>query len=222
MEIIKSTIHSSPFIGVFALATEKHVLLPNNVEKKEERRLGELFNAETVKTRLAESPLIGVLAVGNSSGIVVSGIVEEKEISHLKEKGLRVKRLAEATAIGNLVELNDSKGFCSKVVQQKTKQEIEGFLHVELKYAGIANAEVVGSSIVLTNNGFIVNPSISSKEFKELEEWVKLSGNATTANLGDVFVGNSVIANSSGAVVGSYTTGHELMRIDQGLRGAMQ
>lgn len=219
MEMVKKTIHSSPFIGVFALATEKYVILPSNIEKKEEYNMSGLFNAEIIKTRLADSSLIGILAVGNNNGIVVSSIVEEKEIKELTEKGLRVKRLAEPLAIGNLVELNDTKGVCSKAVKPKTKQEIENFLKIELKYVEIANTEVVGASVVMTNTGFIVNPHINTPEFRELEQWTGLPGKPTTANLGDSFVGISVIANSAGAAVGLYTTGHELLRIDEGLGG---
>ncbi len=218
MEIRKTTIHASPFIGVFALATEKLVLLPEKIEKKEEKGMKELFDAETIKTRLADSPLIGVLAVANSRGIVVSGIVEEKEIIKLHEIGIKVKKVQGTKALGNLVEVNDTKGVCSRAISQKTKKEIEDFLGVEIKYADLAS-EVVGASIVLTNRGFIVNPNISEKEFSGIEKWTGLSGKATTANLGDQFVGNSVIANSKGAATGSYTTGHELLRIDEALGG---
>jgi len=49
-------------------------------------------------------------------------------------------------------------------------------------------------------------------EFMELKKIFNVDGKATTANYGDPFVGNDVVANSKAAVVGAYTSGHELIR----------
>ncbi|MDP6670630.1 MAG: translation initiation factor IF-6, partial [archaeon] len=83
--------------------------------------------------------------------------------------------------------------------------------------AEIAESDLIGSNIVLTNKGFIANPMISEKEFKKIEKNTGLEGATATANFGDKFVGNGVIANSNTAFVGLRTTGHELIRIDEGL-----
>lgn len=219
MKIIKKTIRSSPYIGVFGTATEKCVLLPTTIHHKEEKGIREAFNAETIKTTIACSPLIGVLTIGNMNGFIASEIAEEKEIESLNALGIRIKKIDTVATIGNMVEVNDSRGICSNSLPKKTREEIEKFLKVELKTVQVSGTEVTGASIVLTNKGFIANPCISQKEFREIEKWTGLKGKTTTANMGDSFLGNSVIANSHGAAVGEFTTGYEIIRIDEGLNG---
>ena len=83
----------------------------------------------------------------------------------------------------------------------------------------IGGSDLIGSLCVASNKGFIVSPSVTKKEFKIIEKALKVKGTSATANYGDKFVGNSVIANSKAVIVGSLTSGHELNRIDEGLSG---
>ncbi len=219
MNIELGTVKSSPFVGVFAVITDKIALLPPSLEAKERKQLEKLFEVELISTKLANSNLLGVLAAGNSKGFIVSEIIEESEVEALESKGLKIKKLPGLTAIGNLVECNDKKAFCSKVIGKKTRKEIEKTLNVECVETVIAESDLVGSSVVLTNKGFIVNPMASEKEFKLLKKETGVEGSAATANFGDKFIGNGIIANSNAALAGKKTTGHELIRIDEGLSG---
>ncbi|MEK6902504.1 MAG: hypothetical protein AABX02_02875, partial [archaeon] len=54
-------------------------------------------------------------------------------------------------------------------------------------------------------------------EMEQLEAIFKVPGMTTTANYGDAFIGNSVLVNKHGGVVGERTSGPELARIDEGL-----
>jgi len=219
MNIELGTIKSSPFVGVFSIITEKMALFPRFLEKKEKKMVEKMFGTETIYTGLANSSLLGVLAAGNSKGFVVSGIVEDKEVEELQEQGLNVKRLQGTTALGNLMECNDKKAFCSKAIGKKDVQEIKKVLKVECIETQIAGSDLVGSCLVLTNKGFVANPETTDKEFKAIEKETGLEGTTATANYGDKFVGNNLVANSSNALAGLHTSGHELMRIDEGLRG---
>lgn len=219
MNIELGTIRSSPFVGVFAVVTEKVVLLPKAIEAKERRLADGLFGAKVFHVSIANCNLLGVLAIGNSNGFVVSDIAEQKEIEEMQKSGLRIKKVPGITALGNLVRCNDEKAFCSKLIHAKARETIEEVLEVECIEATIAGSDLVGSSMVLTNKGFVVNPLVSEKEFGHIEKETGLQGTTATANYGDKFIGNSIIANSNGALAGIYTTGHELIRIDEGLSG---
>ena len=219
MDIEMGTIRSSPFVGVFAVATDRFVLLPRSMEAKERKIAERLFNVEIIHGSFANCALLGVLAVGNSNGIVVSDIVEQREIDEMKRGGLRIKKVPGITALGNMIECNDKKAFCSKSIPKNVRETIEEVLEVDCIEATVAGNELVGSSMVLTNKGFIANPLISEKEFKHIEKETGLHGTMATANFGDKFVGNSIIANSNVALAGIHTSGHELMRIDDGLCG---
>ncbi|MDD5148651.1 MAG: translation initiation factor IF-6 [Candidatus ainarchaeum sp.] len=219
MELVRRTVHGSPYVGVFCCINDKIGLLPHGTHPKETKGLRELFGIEIIETKLAESPLLGVVAAGNSNGLVVGEIVSEKELDNLKRLGLRVKRLSGISAIGNLLEANDTKGICSPVIKEKTRREIADFLKIELKEGKIAGSDLIGSCLVATNRGFAMNANASEKEFDDAKKFFGLEGSLSTANYGDAFLGNCIAANSRAAMAGINTTGIELMKIDEGLGG---
>jgi translation initiation factor 6 len=219
MRLELGTVRESPFVGIFSIATEKVLFLPKTVSRKEEKRMTGLFGAEVVKASIANSNLLGVLAAANSRGLLVGRIIEDGEKKELEEAGIRVKKLSEATAVGNLLAVNDSKGVCSGLFSENQVKEIEGFFGVDLMKTSIAGSDVVGASIVATNKGFVLNKNASSQEAEAIESHFGLEGAKGTANAGDLFLGNSVVANSKAGLAGIFTTGFEMARIDEGLRG---
>lgn len=222
MRIELRNLLGSPYVGIFCVVTERVALFPlRHMAQKELHRVEELLGVEVVRTNLANSALLGSLAIGNSQGFVVSDIVEEHEIDSLQKSGLMVKRIPSISAIGNLVEINDAKALCSAVLPEAIRDEIGKFLRVEIKTACIAGSDLIGANLVATNRGFIINPNASAKEFSMVEKYFGLQGTTATANYGDVFIGNDVAANTNAAIVGSYTTGFELSRIDEGLHGGV-
>lgn len=219
MRIELGTVRESPFVGIFAVATEKFVLVPKAISKKEEEKIKNVFEIEIVKTSIANSTLLGVLSAGNCKGLVVGSVVEDSEKTELEQAGIKVKKIENVSAVGNHLAVNDSKGICSGIFSQKQMKEIEEFLGIELLKASIAGNDVVGSSVVATNKGFVLNKMAEKKDAEAIEKHFGIPGVKGTANSGDCFVGNSVIANTNAALVGIVTTGFELARLDEGFRG---
>ena len=220
MKIDLGTVRQSPFVGIFAIATEKIAFIPKQVSEKEEKMLKTLFDTELVKTSIANSSLLGVFAVANKKGLLATDIIEEHEEQELEKQGIKVKRVESMTAIGNLIAINDSKGLCSKLFTEKQVKEIEKFLGIEIAKGSIAESDIVGASMVATNKGFLARPEATEKELQTITKHFNLQGTTATANCGDAFIANSIIANSTSALAGKHTTGHELSRIDEGLTGA--
>lgn len=219
MRFDKSTVKASPYLGVFALVTDKVALVPQSLHPKELAPFKEIFNVEIIKCSVGESSLIGVLASAVADKILLSELVTEAELAHLQSIGLKTKIISGSTALGNLLRVTEKGGIISKAFSQHEVKEIESFFGVKLLQASIAESELVGSNCCASNKGFIVNPMVSVQEFSKLEKIFHVKGKPTTANYGDRFVGNCVLANSFGVLVGLNTTGFELMRIDEGLRG---
>ena len=219
MKIEKNYLKGSPFIGIFSCITEKIGLLPLYTEKKEVQRTEEFFEIEVIQTSIAGSSLIGSLVKGNNKGFILPETADDKEIKFLEEKGIKVKKIKGLTALGNLVGLNDFGGIVSPLIQKKSFEEIKKFFGIPLKQMTLGNSEVVGSCLLATNKGFIVHPEIKEKELKEIESILKVQGNPSTANYGDPFVANDILANSKGILIGEYTSNIEMLMIDEGLRG---
>jgi len=215
MKIDKRTIRASPFVGVFSIVTDSIALMPLAMEKKEIRGLAELFDVEVIHTSLAGSPLLGVLGRGIGKKFVFSDLLSAADIDALKEKGLSAKRVQGVTALGNLLAVNEKGGLCSKVLSQDQIGKISSHLGVKIFPTTIAGFDIVGSSLVATKNGFIVHPLATKEEMALAVDAFGVEGIPTTANYGDRFVANSVVAGSHSVIVGDRTTTHELIRIDE-------
>lgn len=217
MKVLRESIRNSPYLGIFSTVTESIALVPESIEQKEAKKLEEALEVEAIKASIASSSLIGILCKGNSKGFVVPEIAEKQELKELESKGLKFKTIKGNLALGNLIAANDEKAIISSIIPKKQREEIANFLKVEAIDAKIAGNDLSGSSMVLTNKGFLINNKASQKEFDKIREFLKLEGKATTANYGDSYVGNSIIANSKAIITGSLTTNIEIMKIQEGL-----
>ncbi|MCD6229271.1 MAG: translation initiation factor IF-6 [Candidatus Diapherotrites archaeon] len=220
MSSIKNiSFHGSPYIGIFCLVTDKFALVPLSMQKKEMQTIEETLNVNAIKTTVCESPLIGVFCAANNNGILLPSTVEEHEIQSIKkETGFEAAKVpTRNTAIGNMIAANDKGAVAHKFLLRDAKDTIEETLDVEAKIATTGEIDIVGSTIIANNKGFLAHPETSPDQMKTIEKILKVKGEMGTANCGDGFVGNSIISNNHGVVVGKLTTGFELVRIDDAL-----
>ncbi|MBI4044610.1 MAG: translation initiation factor IF-6 [Candidatus Diapherotrites archaeon] len=218
MNFLKKNISNTPFVGVFCALSNKAILLPPHVSKKDELEFEEKLGVRPVKSTLANCSLVGVLGLLFEEKIVVPGITTMEEKKSLEKQGLEVMEAGQTEAFGNLATLNEFHGFASPLLSRQTVSAMEKFFKVGFSRQKIAGMDISGACLEANSNGFIVNPGVSAKEFEEIEKKLQVKGVATTANYGDRFVGNSVLANNRGAIIGSITTTHEITRIDEAFR----
>jgi translation initiation factor 6 len=221
MNFAKGTIKNSPYMGVFATVTDEVAIVPFSITEKEEKTIEKTLEVEVIKASIGETAMIGILAKGLGKKIAVSSLAENHEIKALEHKGIEAIKIDAGgfTSTGNLICMNYKAGIASQLLGKKNIEKISKFFKIKFKTRTIAGSELVGAAATVTNKGFICNPNIKPKEFKELQKIFGTHGKPTTANFGDLFVGNSVIANSKGAIAGENTSGIEMLKIDEGLRG---
>ncbi|MFH1752258.1 MAG: translation initiation factor IF-6 [archaeon] len=222
MRIVKNSVNGSAFVGIFGCVTENLGLMPMTLKREEVKKIEKDLEIDVIQTNIGNSSLIGVLCAGNKKGFIVSDIIEAKELKLLEQQGIRMLVVSGHNAIANLLAVNDFGGVASKTLNKATVKKIESFLKLELTHSNIDGIEIVGSSIVATNKGFLIHPKVSETKFKEISKALKVKGNVGTANYGDPFVRNSILANSNSAIVGEMTSGQELLRIDESLGGEGQ
>ncbi|MEM0360394.1 MAG: translation initiation factor IF-6 [Candidatus Diapherotrites archaeon] len=219
MRIDKRSIVASPFIGVFGILTDKFFLVPTSILEKELFGLQELVGVEVLKASIAGSPLLGALGVGVGEKIAVSELARDKEIEEMEKAGLKVKRIPGITALGNLARITEKGGILSPALSSEQCKTLKSFFGTTMIQTTIAGLDLAGSCIAASSTGFIVHPSVSKTEFEKICEALKVNGKPTTANYGDRFVGNSVLANKNAVLLGANTTGHELLRIEEAFFG---
>jgi len=219
MDILRKHIHGSPYVGVFSIVTEQFALFSYDAAPKDLEGIKAALDVDLLQCKIACSGLLGIFSTGIGKKILIPDIADESEAEKLKDFSLKVKVIKGYSAIGNIIAVNKNACLASRVVDKKTRGEIGDFLGVQVFENPVKEFDLPGSFMRVTDAGFIVHPDIQEKEFRELEKIFKVSGSATTANFGDSFVGNCVVANTHAAIAGGNTSGYELLRIDEGLRG---
>lgn len=208
----------SPNLGVYISVNDEVAIVPFNLSTEVEDIIKETLEVDTIKTSIAGCNLNGALAVGNSNGFVVSPYINEKELQTLEDAGLNVSLMpGKYTAVGNIIAANDHGAIVGPKVGEKAVKVIEDTLKVPVEISSIADSNIIGSSSLVTNKGFLVHRDASYEELDFVEEVFKVEGNIGTVCKGMPLVGACGIANSQGVIVGESTTGPEMARLEESL-----
>lgn len=205
----------SSYVGLFGVANDSLCFLPQGTDEKTLKGIESALEVKVVKASIYESSLLAVFAKMNSKHMYLPSYAFPREIEHI-EREIKVKIIKTENALGNMIEMNDFGVIVSNTLGKSAFESLKStsFNCIQMNIAG---TDTVGSSLVATNNGFLINPNADKEEIKKIEAALNVSGGSSTANTGDSLVRNSVLANSKGAVVGDMTTGFEMNRIDEAL-----
>ncbi|MEI7960879.1 MAG: translation initiation factor IF-6 [archaeon] len=215
MNITRIKIMGSNYAGLFGICNDTLAFLPAQIDKKTEDEIAKVLDVKTVKTTIYGSSLLSVFSKMNNKHIYLPNFVQSNELEVI-EKEIKAIVLNTENAFGNLCELNDLGAIASRSLDTKSVLELKKS-GLKITQMNIARTEVVGSALVATNRGFLVNPNTTREEAMQIEETLGVKGGSSTANTGDSFVRNSVIANKKGIILGERTTPFEINRIEEAL-----
>lgn len=220
MKAAKYSIMGSDYLGVFATATDNYAFVGAGLTANSKNVLSSNLEVESIDVSIFGSDLVGIFIRGNSNGIIVSNLILEEELDELKKeaKGVNVCVLdSDLNAIGSNILANDKVAIINPDYSTADERKIADYLGVEAIRTGINGFKTVGANNILTNKGLVINNKGTEKE---KAEWDRISGFdsiRSTANMGSLAIGLSVIANSKAVVAGDTTTGFELARITEAL-----
>jgi len=217
MNIAKMRVLGSNYVGLFSVTNDSICLVPVSIEESAIKKVEEILDVKAVKATIYGSALLAVFSKINNKYAYLPSFASAKEIEAI-EKEIKVKIIPTDNALGNLIELNDNGAIISRSVQKKAVDEIKK-TGLNVLQTNLARTEVVGSCLVATNRGFLVNPNIDKEEAIKVSEVLGVKGGSSTANTGDYFVRNSIIANKKGIIMGENTTPFEINRIEEALEG---
>ncbi|MCS6770046.1 MAG: translation initiation factor IF-6 [Candidatus Caldarchaeum sp.] len=218
MEIRLETVLGSAEVGLFALSTDKYLLVSKQVNPSKRRLFEEVLKTEAVAISLSDSILLSPFAAGNSNGLILTGLtlVDEFEAVRRTLKEINVIKLASKhTAVGNLILCNDKGALVSPVLGRAAVKTVGEVLGVEAAPGTLAGRTYIGSLAVATNSGAMVHIEASEEEIELVESVLKVEAEPGTVNGGLRFLRSSIVANSWGVVAGARTTGPELMTISR-------
>jgi translation initiation factor 6 len=219
--IYKYDVYKSPNIGLFVRANDRILIVPFGfAETKTTKLMGYLQIEDEVYASIGGTRLIGPMVVMNNNGILVPSIASDDEIDILrKASGLNVERLkSKFTAIGNLISTNDNGALLSPLFEGEIDQQVQDILGVPVHSMTVGGFIQTGSMVVSTNTGAVVHPRCTEEEIKVIAEALQVEVEPVTVNGGVPFVSSGIIANSKSVIVGSLTSGPELIMLSRAFK----
>ena len=217
MAIYQYTAYKSPNIGIFVKANDSIVLVPYGFAETKTAKLAEYLQVKELYTSVAGTRLLGPMTVMNNNGILLPSIASDEELKMLKQASkLNVERLnSKFTAIGNLIATNDNGAIVSPLFQGEIDQQVQDVLGVPVQTMTIGGFVQSGSMIIATNVGAGVHPNATEEEIKTVSEALQVPAEPATVNGGMPFLSSGVITNSKAVIVGTLTTGPELIMLSR-------
>jgi translation initiation factor 6 len=219
--IYRYDIYKSPNIGLFSKANDTIIITPLGFAETKKNRLKEYLEVDAqVSVSIAGTRLIGAMTVINNNGILVPSIASDEEIQILKKAtGLNVERLkSKFTAIGNLIATNDNGALVSPLFKGELDQQIRDVLGIPVHSITVGGFIQTGSMVVATNTGAAVHPKTTEEEIEIISEALQVEVEPLTINGGVPFLSSGIITNSKSVVVGSLTSGPELIMLSRVFR----
>lgn len=217
--MLRATFSGSPYVGVFARATDQCVVLRADVEDDVAEGMAEELEVPAVETTVGGAATVGSLIAGNEAGLIVSGRITDAEVARLEDAiDGRIGRLpGRINAAGNVVVATSHGAYVHPDLSHEGVQVVEETLDVPVQRGGIADVRTVGTAAVATDDGVLCHPKATDAELDELESVLGVPADVGTVNYGAPLVGSGLVANGSGYVVGNDTTGPEIGRIEDAL-----
>ncbi len=222
-QVAKLNLYGNPNIGVYILATDKYVIVPEGLTREELEVIESVLRPRVLlEATIMGTRLIGVLLAGNSHGLLLPSGAEEEVSKFEKELGVAVGVLpSRHNAVGNIIVANDKAGLAHPGLDDEALKAASEVLGVEIHRRDIAGVTTVGSAIVVTNRGGLVHPDVGEEELEELRRIFGVPIEPGTVNFGMELVRTGLVANSYGALVGEETSGPEIARIQTALGGGV-
>jgi translation initiation factor 6 len=196
------------------------VLLPHGYAETKLKKITEILESEPLFVSIAGNRIIGPMVVLNNTGMILPSTASDDELIYLKSiTGLNVAKLdSKYTAVGNLISANDNGAIVSPLFKNELDKQIGDVLGVEAHTMSVADFNQTGSIIVATNTGAAVHPKATEEEIKIISSVLKVEVEPLTINGGIPYLSSGIVWNSKSLIVGSLTTGPELIMLSRAFK----
>ncbi len=215
MDIIKYDVYRGPNLGVYVSVNDDTLLLPMGFAESKAEKLAKYLDVEFYYTSVANTRLIGALSIMNNKGVLLPKTAYSNEYEFLKkETNLEVGVLdSKFTALGNVICANDKGAVVSPWLSDNDCQTIRDVLGVEIIQKRIAGFNQTGSVMVANNSGAAIHPEADEEDMKTFSNLLGVKIEQSSINNGIPYVSSGILANNHSIVVGSLTTGPEIMML---------
>ena len=215
MDIVKYDVYRGSNLGVYVSANDSVVLVPMGFAESKAEKLAGHLGVKYLHSSVANTRLIGSLAVMNNKGLLLPKTAFQSEFGFLKkETGLQIGVLdSKLTALGNVICANDKGAVVSPWLSKEDCQTVSDVLEVEIIQKKIAGFGQTGAVMVANNTGAVIHPETDEEDMNAFASILGVKVEQSSINNGIPYVSSGILANNKTVVVGSMTTGAEIMTL---------
>ncbi|MCG3780055.1 MAG: translation initiation factor IF-6 [Candidatus Nitrosopumilus limneticus] len=215
MDIVKYDVYRGPNIGVYISVNDTIGLVPMGFAETKAKKLEEYLNIEIIYAAIANTRLIGALSVMNNKGFLLPTTAYQDEYDFLKnETKLEVGVLdTKFNALGNVICANDKGAIVSPALSKENCKVISDVMGVEVLQKKIAGSHLAGVAIRANNTGAVIHPETEEKDLEIIADVLGVNIEHSSINGGVPYVSSGILANNHCIVVGSLTSGSEIMNL---------
>jgi len=215
MDIIKFDVYRGPNLGVYVSVNNSIGLVPMGFAQTKADKLAKYLDIEIHHTAIANTRLIGALSVMNNKGILLPTTAYQNEFDYLKaETDLEVGVLdTKFNALGNVICANDKGAVVSPWLSKQDCQTISDVLGIEVIQKKISGFNQTGVVIVANNSGAAIHPEADEEDMKTISNVLGVKIEQCSINNGIPYVSSGILVNDHCLVVGSLTSGPEIMML---------
>jgi len=215
MDIIKYDVYRGPNLGVYISVNDSIGLVPMGFAQTKADKLAEYLDIEIHHTAIANTRLIGALSVMNNKGVLLPTTAYQNEYDYLKaETDLEVGVLdTKFNALGNVICANDKGAVVSPWLSKQDCQTISDVLGVEVIQKKIAGFNQTGVVLVANDSGAAIHPEADEEDMKVIANVLGTNVEQSSINNGVPYVSSGILVNNNCVVVGSLTSGPEIMML---------
>ena len=215
MDIVKYDVYRGPNIGVYISVNDTIGLVPMGFAETKAKKLEEYLNIEVMYTAIANTRLIGALSVMNNKGFLLPSTAYQDEFDYLKnETDLEIGVLdTKFNALGNVICANDKGAIVSPALSKENCKVISDVMGVEVLQKKISGTHLAGVTLRANNTGAAIHPEAEEKDIEIIADVLSVNIEQTSINGGVPYVTSGILANNHCIIVGSMTSGSEIMNL---------
>ncbi|MGB9748710.1 MAG: translation initiation factor IF-6 [Candidatus Woesearchaeota archaeon] len=211
--------NGNPNIGLYCYANDDYCLVPQSFPEKLVRKIEKTLKVDVYRTNIAGTSFLGAFLSGNENILLVPKIVFKLEIENLKKLKIKHQIIdSDLTALGNNIFVSEKIIIINPDYSLRAEKKLKEIFNLEVRRFYVRGIRTIASLIRANSQGAVISDLVPLKKQEDLKILLGVKNiETTTVNFGNQIISSGIVLNNKGLIIGSKTTGPEIMNIESAL-----